>query len=254
MKTETQTSPARKLKILVFDDTELHRISAKLSLAGHDLTIVGTYDEAQKALVPKTDFEKSRGLLSGLLEKAGLKPDFNPHRETSKAADKWKYFALQKESYRLATPYPNFDVLLTDLFVPASQQAMGGKGMSLVGKEMPLGTTIALLALSVGIRDVAVVTDESHHAHPASAAFDCFGENRSPYINIMCTNNVSYVEIDEVTGEMVSEEFLLSPAGIEKYPHPRGQTWGHQGIVQGGKDWGQVLKMLLAETKTPGLL
>ncbi len=47
------------MKILVFDDSPVHRKSAELTLKGHDLTIVGNYDQAQAALVPKKNRERA---------------------------------------------------------------------------------------------------------------------------------------------------------------------------------------------------
>ncbi len=109
------------MKILVFDDNATHRAAAQAQLKDHDLTIVGTYDEAQKLL------------LSGL----------------------------------------GFDVVLSDLLVPASGQAQGSSRY--VDTEMPVGIFIALLAaVRGGAKYVAVFTDSDHHSHPASACFDAF--------------------------------------------------------------------------------
>ena len=241
----------KKLKILVFDDSEIHRKTAKLTLEGHDLTIVGTYDEAQEALLPVRDDRKAERILPELLEKAGLVRDFDPYEKNKDAtkAYKTKYRLANDKARDLATTYPDFDVVMTDLLVPASRQAQGGEGERLVGQEMPLGTTIALLALSAGVRNVAVVTDKNHHHHPASAALDCFGMNRLPGVNILCTNNVGYVQTDEATGKPVSDDFLKSEAGIKKYPYPEGQTWGERkGLVLiKGKDWGDILNSLLSD-------
>jgi len=54
------------------------------------------------------------------------------------------------------------------------EASTGGEGLDLVGQEMPLGATIALLAICAGVKNVAVVTDKNHHYHPASAALDHF--------------------------------------------------------------------------------
>lgn len=190
------------MKILVFDDSKIHQESARLTLKEHSITVVGTYDEAQEALLSRN----------------------------------------------------NFDAVLTDLMVPASRQAQGGPGLELVGQEMPLGTTIALLALSVGVKNVAVVTDMNHHHNPASAAFDCFGRidrNSSKGFNLMCTNNVRYIQVDSLTGEVLDPEFLESKTGLKKYPYPKGQSWGERKNVKWlkGKDWGHALTQLLSEYK-----
>jgi hypothetical protein len=45
------------MKILVMDDCPNNRYSAEVCLADHDLTIVGSYDEAQKAMTTHPDFD-----------------------------------------------------------------------------------------------------------------------------------------------------------------------------------------------------
>jgi len=238
------------MKILVFDDSLIHQEAAKLSLVGHDLVVVGTYDEAQKALTSVVDYDKAKVILPGLLEKAGLPTDFEPHGKNKEASEevKAKFWALKDESRKLATNHPDFDVVLTDLMVPASGQAQGQEGDRFVGQEMPLGTTIALLALVAGVKKVAVVTDMNHHSHPASAAFDCFGSMDKAGANIICTNRVGMLNIDEATGLSVDGEILQSEEGKKKYPYPEGKSWGdRQGLKRGGKNWGGILKQLLGE-------
>jgi len=233
------------MKVLIFDDTKLHRQAATLTIKGHDLTVVGTYDEAQAALCPDTDSEKAKRILPDLLEKAGLARDFERSQDTSKE-DNSTWWKAWEEAQELATEQPDYDVVLTDLLVPASDQAQG-KGLPLVGKEMPLGSTIALLALTVGVKNVAVVTDMNHHDHPASAAFDCF--NKCQYklesINLACINNPPRIYIDEATGEIVDREFMDSEAGKDKYPASAATGWSPKGLFY-GKNWGKVLDNLLS--------
>ena len=234
------------MKILVFDDSATHRQSAALTLKGHDVVIVGAYDEAQGALVPKLDYAKAEKYLPDVLKEAGLPADFNPYRDTKASpADKKRYQAAHEKANDRATTRHNFDVVLTDLLVPASRQAQGPDGMGMVGQEMPLGATIALLAIAVGVKKVAVVTDMNHHNHPASAAFDCFREICKPGSNLVCTNRVRSVSIDEATGTIVDEKFLESEAGKKKYPYPEGKSWGDRKGLADGKDWGEILKQLL---------
>ena len=45
------------MKILVVDDNATYQQSARDTLANHDLTVVGTYDEAQALLAPNHNFE-----------------------------------------------------------------------------------------------------------------------------------------------------------------------------------------------------
>lgn len=248
------------MKILVFDDSPVHRRAAELSLKGHNLTVVGTYDEAQKALVSEVDYDKARQLLPKMLVSVGLPADFEPHSKNKSASEeeKRKFWKTNGEAYEAARNYPDFDAVLTDLLVPASRQAMGPDGYEFIGKEMPLGTVIALLALTVGITKVAVVTDMNHHNHPASATLDCFAQNgtgKLPGVNIICTNHVEMIEIDEMTGEQVDTKFLRdnlgqsTAEGLKKYPYVDPSTWGPRKGLLEGKNWGEILKQLLSEDK-----
>lgn len=179
------------MRILVFDDNEIHRAAAKAQLKDHDLTVVDTYDEAQRLLTPQLDHEKESAALERQFG------DFNPYRSDDEAK-KAEYFAAKKVAKEQATTYPDFDVVLSDLLVPASGRAQGS--MELVGKEMPVGIFIGLLAAVRGrARYIAVLTDSNHHAHPASACLDVFaGENAPMFFmvegsKVLLSNNGKWV-------------------------------------------------------------
>lgn len=239
------------LNILVVDDSVNHRRSAELLLKGHTLTIVGSYDEAQKALTIQMDYEKENKLIPDLLEKAGLSRSFNPYRENKDASDddKKKYEEVCKVARATATTYPNFDVVLVDLLMPASRQAQGDVGAPFVGKEMPLGTFLILLALNAGVKNIGMVTDKNHHNHPASAALDpinrkviTVGETK-----IFATNYSASKRFDEATGEIISYKYLSSDEGKNKYPQG---SYGEDGYNHAGtwvgKGWDSILNTLLA--------
>ncbi|MCX6716009.1 MAG: hypothetical protein NT077_03250 [Candidatus Taylorbacteria bacterium] len=159
------------MKILVFDDNKINQAAARAQLGkDHDLTVVGTYDQAQELLKPQYDYKKASAALK---EQFG---DFSPYRSNDEAM-KARYFAAAKVADEQVTTYPDFDVVLTDLLVPASEQAQGSKGLEFAGEEMPVGIFIGLLAAVKGhAKFVAVFTDSDHHSHPASACFDVFNE------------------------------------------------------------------------------
>lgn len=163
------------MRILVFDDKEVNRKAAEAQLKGHDLTVVGTYDEAQKLLESQIDGEKASAILKGQFG------DFNPYCSDDKMK-KSEYFAARKVADEQATTYPNFDVVLTDLLVPASRQSQSPDSrLRFAGQEMPVGIFIGLLAAVRGnVRHVAVFTDSNHHSHPASACFDAFNYYYGP--------------------------------------------------------------------------
>lgn len=180
------------MKILVFDDSMIHRDAAKAQLTAHDVTIVGTYDEAQEAL-----------------SEAG-----------------------------------KFDVVLTDLLVPASGQQQGFAGAAFVRKEMPVGIFIGLLAaVNAGAKYVAIFTDSDHHSHPASACFDIFnhgrdGEESAPVAFtvedskvLLCNNRMWVMDCDpnDLTRDL-------------EYEERKGRT-----DVVRAKNWTALLEYLVAQ-------
>lgn len=234
------------LNILVVDDEKNHRRAAEILLKGYNLTIVGSYDEAREFLTSHTDYDKANALEPELFDKAGLSRDFNPWQKNKDASetDKDKYRAARERARELATTHPNFDVVLTDLMMPASRSAQGDQGMQFVGKQMPVGTFLILLALNAGVKNIAMVTDMNHHHHPASAALDPINRKiiKVGDVKIFATNYPNSSTFDEKTGEVLTYEYLQSAEGKEKYP--RNSDYTYPGTFE-GKGWNSILKTLL---------
>lgn len=76
------------------------------------------------------------------------------------------------EAVALLTEDAPFDVLLSDLLMPAEPQTLGKEGLRFLGHEIPIGLVLAFRAAAVGVKHVAVITDANHHNHPMSAAID----------------------------------------------------------------------------------
>lgn len=157
------------MKILVIDDSQLHQQSARQTLEGHEFTIVGTYDEAHKLLQePHANYEA----VKAELERRGFTK--NPYDKSTTDEEQKARWEEQKRVEVELCPPPSFDVVLSDLLMPASRMTMGDKGMEYVGQEMPVGFALSLMAAIHGARYIAVVTDTNHHDHPASAMLDTF--------------------------------------------------------------------------------
>ena len=77
-----------------------------------------------------------------------------------------------------------FDVVLTDLLMPASKESQGDKGEQFIGQEMPVGIFLALMAAANGAKYVAVSTDANHHDHPASACLDYYHYSRKDFLRV----------------------------------------------------------------------
>jgi CheY-like chemotaxis protein len=154
------------MKVLVIDDKAANREAAKQTITGHELTIVGSWDEAVKLLEVRYDEQATKAKLVA----AGF-PATSDKLE-GEARRKWydEYYKV-KETCRV----PYWDAVLSDLLMPASRESMGGEGMKFVGQEIPVGLVLALLAAKNGAKYVAVVTATNHHHHPASAMLDRLG-------------------------------------------------------------------------------
>lgn len=75
----------------------------------------------------------------------------------------------------------DFEVVLVDLMMPASNRSMGREGDKFVGQEMPVGVFLALLAAKNGAKYVSLITDTNHHDHPASACIDPFNRRQDMF-------------------------------------------------------------------------
>src|SRR3989344_2002805 len=128
------------MRILVFDDNQTNRAAAQAQLKDHDLTVVGTYDEAQKLLMPQYNYKEASKILKGQFG------NFNPYGSKGSEAKKAEYFAAQKMANEQATTYPNFDVVLSDLLVPASQQAPWPDWSQVIGEGVSVRLFFPLLA------------------------------------------------------------------------------------------------------------
>lgn len=156
------------MKVLVIDDKAANREAAKQTLTGHDLTVVGSWDEAVKLLEVRYDEQAIKAKLVA----AGFPADGDKLEVEMRR--KW-YDEYYKVKETCQVPY--WDAVLSDLLMPASRESMGNDGMKFIGQEMPVGLVLALLAAKNGAKYVAVVTATNHHDHPASAMLDRLGES-----------------------------------------------------------------------------
>lgn len=66
-----------------------------------------------------------------------------------------------------------FDVALLDLLMPPESFMLSGTAFEkVVGSEFPAGIFTALVAARAGVKNIRIITDASHHDHPATALID----------------------------------------------------------------------------------
>jgi hypothetical protein len=66
----------------------------------------------------------------------------------------------------------SFDLVMTDVFMPGESDGQGHEGDQFVGKLIPVGLVVALLALKYNIKYICIVSDTNHHSHPLAWAMD----------------------------------------------------------------------------------
>lgn len=211
------------MKVLVIDDSPRHQTSAIQTLAGHDVTVCFSHEEAEKFLYPKYDMEKLESLW----------------KTTRPGSEKYE---LAKKQYAL----PYWDVVLSDLLMPAGSMAQAGEGLKYVGQEMPVGWSLAFYAAKAGAKYIAVVTDMNHHNHPASAMLDVLNGHIFSIdgAKMLLTNRAHVVGI---TG---TECTCTTCGGTGKQHNPSYPCcFCKDGVdfSEKGKDWGKVLKQLTGD-------
>ncbi len=218
----------KKMKVLVIDDTQVH-LDAAIQLLGkeHDLTVCSSHDEAYQLL--GTQYAPNRKALEEQYERDGMKA-----REA--------YIKARDES-----ELPYWDVVLTDLLMPAGSMSQGGAGRKYVGQEMAVGWSLALHAAKMGAKHVAVVTDMNHHHHPASAMLDAFDGHVFSIdgAQVLMTNSVQKVGIVGTEGPCAE----CNGAGKRNINGLTANCWPCKGsgtdFRSKGKDWLKILGRLL---------
>lgn len=208
------------MRILVIDDTELNLESARQTLEGHEVTTLNSYDEAVRHLDREVKFNEYIPIMAEIL---GCDPCGNQWRgiglEKGERHD--RYYAAEKQAKDVCRP-PVYDAVLCDLLMPAGKDRQGPIGDKFVGKEIPVGFSLALLAALRGAKYVAVVSATNHHEHPASAMLD------------RLSGSGGYWD-DEESKPL----FTINGATVGFFPYPE--------CKNGGKDWGKVLAVLMRD-------
>ena len=245
------------MRILVIDDSPLHQASARQTLAGHELTVIGSYDEAYEALgQPDADWETVGPEISRLDLKNIYDGGKHSPEEVAATRNAIKRFFQERSS---------FDVVLCDLLMPAGKTEMGPAGMKYVGQEMPVGFALALMAVVYGAKHVAVVTDAKHHDHPASVMLDRLDE--TPFSIDGAKVGFYHSPLTPVDGTVcrkckdpgkkqkcycLDHQSGLPRANCEQCNGVGKFCWAcnDSGKAQ-GKDWGKILADLVANNAQP---
>ena len=230
------------LNVLVIEDTDRHQKAAirQLEVRGHRVTIARNLLEAE-ILLEGIDLEKLSSddnyrvqVTEQVTEKEVAEEDEAGDAllaitrlmdelvtsSSSSTFDRWDVPRLRK-MYPLEAA---FDVVLTDMNLPASKEGLTAIGPDVLKEGLvPFGFIFALQAAARGVKFVAMVTDTGHHHGAMSAALDAIA---SPY----------YGDGENVT-------FNINGARV---------VFVHAPMIDGDKDWGQVLDDLVADPDEGG--
>lgn len=158
-----------------------------------------------------------------------------------------EYYRRAQEESRLAY----WDVVLTDLLMPAGPMMQGEIGRQFVGQEMAVGWALALKAAQSGAKYVAVVSDANHHDHPASAMLDDIHDHIFTIdgARVLMTNLVPLI------GIAGTEDVCPKCDGTGKRRHENREygeykchecTGTGRAFTRKGKNWQKILDKLLS--------
>jgi len=210
-------------------------------LAGHELTIVKSFDEAMEIMKEKIDKEK----LQGLLAEAGFSEE--PNSEDKK---QWKAYQDARDAAweNAIIPLP-FEVVLTDMMMPMCHTNLMCELFN-PKEEVPYGFVLALKAAERGAKFVAMVTDTNHHNGAMSAALDNLSR---PYYEDGCKPNftINNARVAFLHAPMIAVQGTVCPHCAGKC-NCHGKCQGKNGKcyqcrgtkLEAGKNWGRVLKDL----------
>ena len=170
------------MRILVIDDSSVNLEAARTQLAGHEVVMASSYDLGRDLLTGSGKCIREKVL--DLLWSRGIERPKKPEWHLFESNEKWEEAQKAYDEAERAWLFTYsacakeiscFEVVLCDLMMPPSQEEIkeelrGG----LFGKEMPVGIFLALAAAARGAKYVGLLTDSSHHDHPASACLDAF--------------------------------------------------------------------------------
>lgn len=148
------------MRILVIDDREINREAALAQLADHEVTVVSSYDEALN-------------LISGSVPRDDVLRALGRSRRGGNCID--DEFRAKEEELR---PKFNFEIVLVDLMMPASDRTLGQGCEHRRGDPMPYGFPLMIkiaMEYPEKVNHIAIVSDVNHHNHAMSAALDPLG-------------------------------------------------------------------------------
>jgi len=235
------------MKILVIDDNPIHQQSARQTLgAEHDLTVIGTHDEARGALYHASYNSYLKSSCQEILRQQGMPVDYGAAREVFKEDE--EKFSAWKRAEKAAEKEAYWDVVLCDLIMPAGRNVQGGEGLQYVGQKMPVGWSLALDAAKNGAKFVAVVTDTNHHHHPASAMLDRFNQHifEIDGAKVLMTNYVGKIGISGTEKTCIECDCTGKKRRSDNSVYDCHNCNGTgTDYVQKGKNWAGILKQVM---------
>lgn len=153
-----------RYRILVVEDDPQHQQSARDTLSGHDVTVVGSFDKAMALMTTRyEDVQRDQ-----ILREAGY-PEEPRHEDDHLRRKAYLHLlGLILRGVPISFPY---EVVLTDMKLPMSRQMLHPDAY-IEGEQVDYGYVIALRAALCGAKFVAMLTDTNHHKGAMSAALD----------------------------------------------------------------------------------
>ena len=153
------------MKILVIDDKKENRVAAREKFAEHEITTIGSYDKAIRLINREVDPYDVYMALGRHWNGIGINCD--------------SAFMFKEKELK---PKFDFDIVLVDLMMPASDYSMGDNREHSRRESMPYGFPLMIkiaMKHSKRVKAIAIVSDVNHHNHAMSATLDDLGGNIS---------------------------------------------------------------------------
>ncbi|MFH1072010.1 MAG: hypothetical protein V1743_01120 [Nanoarchaeota archaeon] len=175
----------KQLEILVVEDSPIHQEAAREQLGTcHNVTVVGSFDEAMDKLERSRQSERYYSLVSQskALEcllyryKKGSEERAQISKQLNELGDE-----MEKEIELFQKPN-RYEVMLIDLMLPQGRGECQSDTTN-AGEIQSFGYALALIAGKYGIPNIGVVTDGNHHKGAMIYAMDflgCFNPYQKP--------------------------------------------------------------------------
>lgn len=218
------------MRILVFASEEIHVRSAYITMRDHEVTIVNSHEAVFKELLREST-------VPDLTEEAARRGIPLPNPKQESWDEEWDEYRSKIAPIVEECRPAAYDVAILPLYMRTGPIRCFSDG-NLIGKEMPHGMALALLAARRGARYIGIVMDHDPYSSPLMASLggtSTLDERFTDHLFKMGSSSNSpkrlYYQIDKAVLGFFPSEYVH----CESYAN----------CICGGMNWGWILKSLI---------